>query len=269
MFTYHLATVLLLAQLGISLPSVDVGSQGPTIVLEYKEWKSIGCQADSTSGRALKHLVAVASPTMTVESCLDSCQAGGYALGGVEFGDECYCGNALLYGYGTSTACNKPCSGNTSELCGGSKALNVYQFANTPFTTGPASAIFAYKLWRLFGCQDEQFPLRPRLLPHSPLVPIPGEQMTVERCLDGCEAAGYNAAALEAGQECYCDLVPSNNGGQPLGWESTNSFECADPCLANATEICGGTSGTIDTPTDMGRLTSYLTCDYFDLCDVF
>ncbi|KAJ7881546.1 hypothetical protein B0H14DRAFT_3433916 [Mycena olivaceomarginata] len=60
--------------------------------------------------------------------------------------------------------------------------------------------------------------MRPRLLPHSPLVPIPGERMTVEGCLDGCESAGYNAAALQAGQECYCDLVPLNDpDGQPLG----------------------------------------------------
>jgi hypothetical protein len=44
---------------------------------------------DSTSGRALKHLVAVASRNMTVASCLDSCATGGYILGGVEFGDEC------------------------------------------------------------------------------------------------------------------------------------------------------------------------------------
>jgi hypothetical protein len=44
---------------------------------------------DSTSERALKHLIALSSPNMTVESCLDSCEAGEYLLGGVEFGDEC------------------------------------------------------------------------------------------------------------------------------------------------------------------------------------
>jgi hypothetical protein len=44
---------------------------------------------DSTSARALKHLVAVASPNVTVQSCLDSCAAGGFILAGVEFGDEC------------------------------------------------------------------------------------------------------------------------------------------------------------------------------------
>jgi hypothetical protein len=105
---------------------------------------------------------------MTVEGCLDSCATGGYILGGVEFGDECCecvsdistysehsidCGNALLYGYGASTACNKPCSANAFELCGGPDALNLYQFADTPFTTGPASTVILYKNWIWWGCQ--------------------------------------------------------------------------------------------------------------------
>lgn len=64
------------------------------------------------------------------------------------------CGNALLYGYGASQACNKPCSGNASELCGGPVALNLYQFADTPFTTGPASTVLGYKNWLLWGCQS-------------------------------------------------------------------------------------------------------------------
>ncbi|KAJ7919487.1 hypothetical protein B0H13DRAFT_2430315 [Mycena leptocephala] len=151
-------------------------------------------------------------PNVTVQSCLDSCAAGGFILAGVEFGDECYCGNALLYGYGESEACSMPCSANASEFCGGPKALNLYQFADTPFTTGPASTVLYYKRWVWWGCMNELFPdPRGRLLPHSPLVPIPGEQMTVERCLDGCMAAGYNAAALEAGQVGFLSLSDLSN----------------------------------------------------------
>ncbi|KAJ7734138.1 hypothetical protein B0H16DRAFT_1877150, partial [Mycena metata] len=210
MFAYQLAVFLQLAPLGLCLVSAD---GAPTTVLEYKEWKSIGCQADSTSARALKHLVALSSPNITVESCLDSCEAGGYILGGVEFVDECYCGNALLYGHGASGACGQACSGNASQSCGGPNALNAYQFADTPFTTGPASTLVVYKQWRWWGCQDEGFGLAQ--FPNGPLVPIPAEQMTVERCLDGCEAAGYNAAALEDGQNCSCDLVEPNGTANP------------------------------------------------------
>jgi len=254
MFAYQLAVFLQLAPLVLCLVSAD-GS--PTTVLEYKEWKFIGCQRDSTSERALHHLVALSSPNMTVESCLDSCEAGGYVLGGVEFGDECYCGNALLYAHGTSGDCFQACSGNASELCGGPDALNAYQFADTPFTTGPASNVFVYKQWRWWGCQVEADGFI--LLTHGPLVPIPLEEMTVERCLDGCEAAGYNAAALENGQNCYCDLVEPNGTPNPNDWESAGIFACAAPCLANATEICGG---AIDKTLNDHQITTFVTCDF-------
>ncbi|KAF8154337.1 hypothetical protein K438DRAFT_1777969 [Mycena galopus ATCC 62051] len=231
----RLAIVFALVQLGLALTS-------PSTVLEYKDWKSIGCQGDSTSGRALHHLVA--SPNMTVESCLDTCVAGGFILGGVEFGEECYCGNALLYVYGTSGECDMPCAGNASEFCGGPDALNLYQFADTPFTTGPPSFVFSEVL-----------------IPHGPRVPIPAEQMTVEKCLDGCEAAGYNAAGLQDGQNCHCNLVDASGDG-PNAWESTPNTECFEPCLANATEVCGGLVEN-ESLGIQGQLSGYVSCDSF------
>jgi hypothetical protein len=47
----------------------------------------------------------------------------------------------------------------------------------------------------------------PSLFPFGPLVPIPAEQMTVERCIDGCAAAGYNAAGLQDGQVSRTSLI--------------------------------------------------------------
>ncbi|KAJ6460214.1 WSC domain-containing protein [Mycena sanguinolenta] len=252
MLPLFLATLFALQQVGLTLAS-------PTTIGGYKQWNPIGCWGDSTSARALRHLVAVASRNMTVESCLDSCAAGGYILGGLEYGDECYCGNTLLYMYGSSESCDMPCSGNASEVCGGPKSLDLYQVAGTQFTTGPPSTVWSYKRWNFWGCAEE---VLPRLLPHGPLVPIPGEQMTVERCLDGCAAAGYDAAGLEAGQECFCDLV-ARNDGEPPRWESTTAYECFYPCLGNATEVCGGLS------TDgmaQARLSTYWTCNYSDAC---
>jgi hypothetical protein len=43
---------------------------------------------DNNGGRALHHLEA-RSDSMTVETCLDACEAKKYPLGGVEFGNEC------------------------------------------------------------------------------------------------------------------------------------------------------------------------------------
>ncbi|KAJ6596722.1 WSC domain-containing protein [Mycena sp. CBHHK59/15] len=218
-------------------------------VLAYKEWKSIGCQKDSTAGRILKHLVTMAnSNTVTVELCLDACAAGNYSLGGVEFGHECFCGNALLYKYLSTPACTLPCSGNSSEICGGSQSLNVYQNADRPFTIGNATVLPQYGQWFATGCIEENIFQNQRLLPNKPKTPIPTEEMTVERCIDGCEAAGYNTAGLEYGQECHCRNVTEPT---PSGWESTSPFECDLPCLGNATEICGGS-------LDEGRISAYM-----------
>jgi hypothetical protein len=62
-----------------------------------------------------------------------------------------------------------------------------------------------------------------------------------------------------------CDLATQP---QPPGWESTNWFECADPCLANATEVCGGLipSFVDGSATTEGRLSAYLICDVLDRC---
>jgi len=39
-----------------------------------------------------------------------------------------------------------------------------------------------------------------RLLPNWPTVPILAEEMTVERCIDGCSSSHYTSAGLEYGQ---------------------------------------------------------------------
>lgn len=68
------------------------------------------------------------------------------------------CGNAVLYAYGASQACDVACSGNTSEFCGGPDALNLYQFDDIPFTTGPPSTVFVYKTWEWWGCMEYGIP---------------------------------------------------------------------------------------------------------------
>ncbi|KAJ7026857.1 hypothetical protein C8F04DRAFT_101644 [Mycena alexandri] len=253
MFAYRLATVSVLAQLVLS-------QTVPTTVLEYKEWKSIGCQGDSTAARALHHLVTGSSANMTVEICLDTCAAGGFILGGLEFGRECYCGNALLYVYTVPQGnCVLPCAGKSSELCGGSEALNLYQFAATPFTTGPPSTVFGYKNWIRWACINQG-----PAFPFGPLDPIAADQMTVERCLDGCAGAGYNAAGLQDGQRCFCNLVANVGNDQPDGWESNTDADCQKPCLGNATEICGGQI-QLDFATE-GKISAYVTCEFFGRC---
>jgi hypothetical protein len=95
-------------------------------------YKSLGCYSDITSNRTLGFVgdYPGAHGNMTIEPCQGACENAGYVFAGVEFGDECWCDN-VIRGIGTSvssTDCNMPCSGNTSETCGGSNRINVYRF---------------------------------------------------------------------------------------------------------------------------------------------
>ena len=58
-------------------------------------------------------------------SCIAACI--GYAYAGVEYGTECYCGNALpnsnLHRPGE---CTITCPGNTNETCGGHWRMNIF-----------------------------------------------------------------------------------------------------------------------------------------------
>jgi hypothetical protein len=69
----------------------------------------------------------------TVASCVAKCQTGGFAYAGLEYGRECYCGDALASGSvvaspasdPSAAGCSMTCSGNNREYCGGPSRLNL------------------------------------------------------------------------------------------------------------------------------------------------
>lgn len=57
--------------------------------------------------------------------------------GGMEYGDECYCGDASAVAASGSTVvpesqCNTPCSGNPQTICGSGNRLSYYTWQGTP-----------------------------------------------------------------------------------------------------------------------------------------
>ncbi|KAF4575259.1 WSC domain-containing protein [Pleurotus pulmonarius] len=103
---------------GASAPSV------PQTVAE--DWDYQGCYTDSVSDRTLSHSHHV-DGGITIESCVAFCSTNGFSFAGLEFGDECFCGNSI----GASTKksdseCAMVCSGNLAEFCGGRDRLTLY-----------------------------------------------------------------------------------------------------------------------------------------------
>ncbi|XP_071496841.1 uncharacterized protein [Diadema antillarum] len=72
------------------------------------------------------------SGSMTVELCFDICVRQNARYFGLQDGSQCLCGGAFARfdALGTPTsggACEKPCTGNASQSCGGSFTLRVYE----------------------------------------------------------------------------------------------------------------------------------------------
>ncbi|KAF9042315.1 WSC domain-containing protein [Panaeolus papilionaceus] len=171
-----------------------------TVNLE-KRYTNLGCYTDSAP-RVLHYGMPTPSSPMTPEVCIGYCTSSGFALAGVEYGSECYCGNGFLYDYGQSQSCNMPCQGDAQQTCGGPNAIRIFATGVRAYTRGPASAPTLYNGWLRTQCwQDDMWQYGGnRILRRWPATPIPPEQMTIGACINGCGAAGYTSAGVEWGQ---------------------------------------------------------------------
>ncbi|KAL5006137.1 hypothetical protein ScPMuIL_017295 [Solemya velum] len=86
----------------------------------------IGCYSDSvyhdldgdsyTDGQA-----------MTPETCSNYCRSKGSNVAGLQAGSECYCGSSFLtYKRANWDECDSPCTGNSSQQCGGTLHNSIY-----------------------------------------------------------------------------------------------------------------------------------------------
>ena len=92
-------------------------------------WSSISCYTDNVSSRTLAQKISLDASTVTIESCINACQSAGYSVAGLEFANECYCGDSIDNGATpASSGCDMACSGNTAETCGGAARINLYQY---------------------------------------------------------------------------------------------------------------------------------------------
>src|ERR1700694_562783 len=101
-----------------------------------------------------------------------------------------------------------PCSGNSTEACGGPSRLNVFWSGKTP-PSAPATN-YGPPGWNLLGCYTEG--TTGRTLRNGMAVTGGSSQMTVAACTYACKVAGYSLAGVEYAQECYCDTTISNGG---------------------------------------------------------
>jgi hypothetical protein len=114
-------------KLKLPLATSSTASASPTlqIVPSAGSYTYAGCYTEGSSSRALGS-TSSASDTMTIESCVASCD--GYAYAGTEYGRECYCGDSFSTGsvLTSDSDCYFTCSGSDFEYCGAGNRLSVY-----------------------------------------------------------------------------------------------------------------------------------------------
>ncbi|KAJ3330526.1 hypothetical protein HDU76_005463 [Blyttiomyces sp. JEL0837] len=132
------------------LPTSTTATSSPTPTVTTPNWSYVGCLRDTGNPRLLPNAVQnqTTSPVMTLELCINLCVSAGkgYTVMGVEYAQECWCGQALPAVLPTSNQCTMSCKGNSGEICGGPSALSafIYQPVNNTVsstTTATTSSI--------------------------------------------------------------------------------------------------------------------------------
>ncbi|KAI9785690.1 MAG: hypothetical protein M1839_008707 [Geoglossum umbratile] len=186
-------------------------------------WQYLGC-ANETNPRALPG--ASTSGSMTIEKCQSYCLGANYPLAGLEYGGECYCGTGLQ---NNSTlgfnGCNMACSANSSQICGGSSRLSVYNY--TLFV--PTIIVPSVGTYQFQGCYTEGSGTRAL----SGYTFSNSTGMTAELCVGTCKTKGFSCAGAEYGRECYCGNVIDASAAK------VPDTDCKMPCSGNQREYCG------------------------------
>lgn len=208
---------------------------------------------------------AFTDSSMTVDLCASYCSSLNYTLFGVEYADECYCGNSLADGASSADAsqCDYPCAGDATEQCGGQGVFNLYEIAGGAAVTVPASTTYsATSTATATGTgASGSGSATAAATASATVVPSVGgfvydtcavdpsgnggsgraltddatsstNNMTVEICAAYC--SNYAYFGVEYGAECYCGNTIATGTTQ----DSTNG--CNMACNANSTELCGG-----------------------------
>jgi len=145
----------------------------------------------------------------SASQCRQYCADLTYAYAGIEYGDQCFCGDNYNHtGQLNSTNCNQACS-NASEPCGGNGVVSIYHSG-------------------YLGCfleENNSEDLNYTAIYYS-------SSMTIGLCREACYNLNYEYAGLEGGNKCSC--------GNSFGSFGESPGSCEISCTGDCSENCGG-----------------------------
>jgi hypothetical protein len=179
------------------------------------------------------------SSSMTPQKCIATCIEKGFKVAGLEYAEECYCGNALNNAASKTkeSDCNMPCKGDDDQLCGAGNRLSLYSDGDFPIWPIPVPKKDDLPGdWEYKGCVfDNNNPyVLEWLYEDSPSYAT--SNMTIETCLARCQKFGYSAGGIEYGRQCVCGDLGAVEAKGDI-WKD-DSF-CSMPCPGNRNYTCG------------------------------
>eukprot|EP01059_Diplonema_ambulator_P016146 TRINITY_DN2746_c0_g1_i5.p1 TRINITY_DN2746_c0_g1~~TRINITY_DN2746_c0_g1_i5.p1 ORF type:complete len:510 (+),score=171.19 TRINITY_DN2746_c0_g1_i5:57-1586(+) len=89
-----------------------------------------GCYVDHAGSRALS-VMAFQDVGCTVEECTEACGHRGFSYAGLQYREQCWCGNSITTAKVAEYQCRMPCRGDSSEICGYAYRDSVYEVTAT------------------------------------------------------------------------------------------------------------------------------------------
>lgn len=178
-----------------------------------------GCYTDSVSARVLTGR-STSSSTMTYKSCSTYCT--GFLYWGVEYGSQCYCGQAFTNPTSPAPAsdCSTKCSGDNTQVCGAGNRMNLFKSTQQV----PSNATIPGYTYA--GCYTDSGSARVLTGKY-----VPDSALTIERCATACK--GYSIFGAEYGSQCYCGNAYSNPTTK------VGEADCGYVCAGNGMQLCG------------------------------
>lgn len=205
------------------------------------------CAVD-TSARVLQGY-SVASASNSPSSCQATCAGKGFSIAGVENGDECFCGNALVGGTppaGAASSCSGACTGNSALKCGGGWRIQIYTNSGASGTTTTTTSSTTSTTSTSTSTTSPTATPTPGWTLTQPCAVdtsarvlqgynVASSSNSPSSCQATCAGRGFSIAGVENGNECFCGntLV---GGTPPAGAASS----CSVACTGNSALKCGG-----------------------------
>ncbi|KAI1340641.1 WSC domain-containing protein [Xylariaceae sp. FL0016] len=202
----------------------------PPCLSPFDPFVYTGCYDNGQPGEptALSLRTDLDTQNMTVEICVAECKGNNFRLAGLSYFGVCYCGETVATALLDNGQCSFPCTGNSSETCGGNTQVSVWMDPTFPQIANQSISEYVP-----VGCWTDDSPDGKALFYRQE--DLNSSTMTTEACLASCLAGEFPFAGTEYAGECYCGVVVGN--GTSLVSDSTS---CNMPCNGNSLEICGG-----------------------------